>query len=369
MLFGDRTKYLTLVLSLAFATLLMNQQGAIFLGLLTQATGILQNVHQADLWVVDPGTQWVAEYRALSDRKLDRVRSVDGVEWAEPVFSAYAVCELPDNTFKRCQIIGIPRSTLVGRPPEMVEGNIEDLRAPDAIIIEQNSRAKLGDVKIGDALKINDRRAVIVGFCKAKQGFESNAILYSTFDNATAFSPAGREKISYILVRVRQDASRDVVQSRVNALGDVEALTQQQFRERSIAFIVVATGIGVNFGITIALGFVVGLLLSASVFYQFTIENLKHFAVLKAMGARAVTLVWIVVLQAVTVGVIGYGIGVGLAGCFTIVMSKAQSELSAYFPWQLMVGSFGATLLTIMLGSIMSLRRVLTLQPGVVFGG
>ena len=33
MLFGDRTKYLTLVLGLAFATLLMNQQGAIFLGL------------------------------------------------------------------------------------------------------------------------------------------------------------------------------------------------------------------------------------------------------------------------------------------------------------------------------------------------
>ena len=94
MLFGDRTKYITLVLSLAFATLLINQQGAIFLGLLNQATGILQNIHQPDLWVTDPSTQWVAEYRALPDRKLDRVRSVAGVRWAEPLFNNWAICEL-----------------------------------------------------------------------------------------------------------------------------------------------------------------------------------------------------------------------------------------------------------------------------------
>lgn len=367
MLFGDRTKYLTLVLSLAFATLLINQQGAIFLGLLNQATGILQNVHQGDLWVTDPQTQWVAEYRALPDRKLDRVRSVAGVEWAEPLFNNWAVCELKNNSFKRCQIIGVARSTMVGRPPEMIEGRIEDLRAPDAILVEQNSREKLGGVSIGDALKINDRRAVVVGICKARQGFESNAIIYTTFDNAIRFTPTGREKISYVIVKVRAGEDVARVQRDINALGDVIALRHDEFRSRSITFIIAYTGIGVNFGITIALGFVVGLLLSASVFYQFTVENIKHFAVLKAMGARAGTLVWLVFVQAVTVGVVGYGIGVGLAGTFTLIAGKVQSELAAYYPWQLMIGSFGATLLTILLGSLLSIRRVVSVQPGVVF--
>lgn len=367
MLFGDRTKYITLVLSLAFATLLINQQGAIFLGLLNQATGILQNIHQPDLWVTDPSTQWVAEYRALPDRKLDRVRSVAGVRWAEPLFNNWAICELKDNTFKRCQIIGIPRSTLVGRPPEMIEGRIEDLRLPDAIIVEQTSRAKLGGVNLGDVLKINDRRAVIVGFCKARLGFESNAIIYSTFENAVGFTPTGRERISYVLVKVRDDADIATVQTEINALGDVIALRHDEFRARSKSFVIVATGIGVNFGITIALGFVVGLLLSASVFYQFTVENIRHFAVLKAMGARSSTLIALVCTQALCVGVVGYGIGVGLAGAFTIAASKIQSELAAHYPWQLMIGSFGATLLTILLGSLLSIRRVLTVQPGVVF--
>lgn len=367
MLFGDRSKYAILVAGLAFAALLMCQQGAIFMGLLTQATGPLQNVRQPDLWVADPGVQWVAEYRALSDEKLSRVRGVSGVEWAEPFFNAYAVVELPNNQFKRVQILGVPRSTLVGRPEKMVEGWVEDLRRPDAIVVEENSAKLMGGVGVGDVLKINDQRAVVVGICKAKRGFESNGIVYTTFDNAVQFTPTGRERISYILVKAKPGVVVADVQARIAALGDVAAFTPQEFRERTISFIIVATGIGVNFGITIALGFVVGLLLSAAIFYQFTLENLRFFAVLKALGASTPRLVGMVLLQALIVGVIGFGIGAGVAGAFTMISKNLESDLSSYFPWQLLVGSFFATLLTIGLGSLLSLRRVITVEPGMVF--
>jgi putative ABC transport system permease protein len=367
MLFGDRSKYATLVAGLAFAALLMCQQGAIFLGLLTQATGPLQNVRQPDLWVTDPGIQWVAEYRALSDQKLARVRSVPGVEWAEPFLNAYAVTELPDNSFKRVQILGIPRTTLVGRPEAMVEGRVEDLWIPDAIIVEQNSARLMGGIRVGDVLKINDRRAVVVGICRARRGFESNGIVYTTFDNAIRYSPAGRNKISYVLVKVKEGVAIADVQARIAALGDVTALTPAEFRQRSNRFVIVATGIGINFGITIALGFVVGLLLSAAIFYQFTLENIRAFAVLKAMGTSTARLVGMVLSQAMVVGVIGFGIGAGAAGVFTILSRKADSDLSTYFPWPLLVGSFFATLLTIGVGSLLSIRRVIRVSPGSVF--
>lgn len=369
MLFGDRTKYLTLVLSLAFATMLINQQGAIFLGLLDQATGVLQNVHQADLWVTDPGTRWVAEYRPLADRKLARVRSVPGVEWAEPFYNAWAVVELPDGAFRRVQIIGVPRGTMVGRPPEITLGNIEDLRIPDAVMVEEVSRGLLGNPDLGDVLKMNDKRAVVVGVCKAKRGFESNAVVYTTFENALRFSPGERKRISYVLVKVRPGEDLARVQRDINALGDVVALTHAQFRARSIGFIVVETGIGINFGITIVLGFIVGLLLSGSVLYQFTAENLKFFAVLKAMGAGAPALVGMVLAQSLTVGVIGYGIGVGAAGAFAIASSVSQSELAAVLPWELVAGSLFATLITIILASLVSIRRVLRVQPAMIFAG
>ncbi len=367
MLFGDRTKYITLVLGLAFAALLMNQQGAIFLGLLRQATGPLQNVTQNDLWVADPDTPWIAEFRALPDQKLARVRSVPGVAWAEPFFNGIAVCELDSGTFKRVQIVGISRSTLAGGPPEMIEGRIEDLWIPDAIVVERKSLERLGGAKVGDVLKINDRRAVIVGVCKARLGFEGNAIIYTTFDNATRFTPVGRERISYILVKVKDGFDKLAVRDAISALGDVQAFTTQEFTDRSKRFIVVATGIGINFAVTILLGLVVGLLLSASIFYQFTVENLRHFAVLKAMGTRTPTLLGMILLQALVVGVIGFGIGVGAAGLFAILSTKAESELQVQFPWQLLVGSFVATLATIMLASLISVRRVITVSPGQVF--
>jgi putative ABC transport system permease protein len=191
--------------------------------------------------------------------------------------------------------------------------------------------------------------------------------MYTTFDNAVRYSPVGREAISYVLVKVKPGFEVSRVQSAIDGLGDVQALTRDQFRGRSLRFVLVETGIGFNFGITIALGFFVGLALSAAIFYQFTLENLKHFAVLKAMGARAWILILMVLTQALVVGLVGYGIGVGIAGLFTIMTRRAESQLETIMPWQLMVISFGATVLTIMLGSLLSIRRVLSVSPGRVF--
>jgi putative ABC transport system permease protein len=368
MLFGDRAKYLTLVLGLAFATLLINQQASFFLGLLVRATGPLQNVGQPDLWVLDPYTKWSAEYRPLEDRALDRVRSVPGVRWAEPFFNSFGNIEMADGSFQRCQLIGLPRSSLIGRPPEMVEGSLDDLRSPEAVIIEESARAKLNNPKIGDTLKLNDRRAVIVGFCRAKKGFESNAVLYTTFDNAVQYTPTGRERISYVLVKAQDPSRVAEIREAINAMGGLKALTSEEFVQRTILWVLAETGIGINFGITIVLGFVVGVALSGAIFYQFTNENLKYFAVLKALGARSRTLVSMVLLQAMVAAVIGYGIGIGVTAIFSLsIATNPSSELNPVVPWQLLAGSGGAMLLCVLLASAFSLRRVITVSPARVF--
>ncbi len=369
MLFGDRTKYAILVLGIAFATLLINQQGAIFLGLLIRATGPLQNVHQPDLWVSDPGVRFIAEYRPLADQKLNRVRSVAGVKWAEPLINNWAVVELPGGGFEKVNIIGLPRTSMVGQPPEIVAGRIDDLRAPGAVMIEESSLPRLGNVKIGDTLRLNDRRAIVVGFCRAKKGFESNLLMYATIDNVLTFTPAQRRNISYIVVKCQSEAEIRTVQASINALGDMRAFTRDEFALRTIDFILKETGIGVNFGITIVLGFIVGVLLSAAVFYQFTTENLRQFAVLKALGVRGRTLTGMVLLQALVVGLIGFGVGAGAAALFTIITRKATTELDAMLPWQLLAGSMAAMLVCMLLSSLLSLRRVLSVAPGLVFAG
>lgn len=369
MLVGDRGKYLSLVFGLAFAVLLITQQGSIFLGLMLRATGFLQNIAQPDLWIADPHTRYIGEVRPLGDDDLDRVRSVPGVAWAAPFFATRAQVDLPDGGFKTAQLLGIDRSTLIGQPPAMVEGRLEDLRAADAVIVEESARKKLSGIKIGDELKLNDQRAVIVGFFRSKLGFESNVIVYTTYENAIRFTPVGRRRMSFIMAKTKEGYTPPEVAAAINRLpgGSVGAFTTDEFRGRTIRFILKETGIGINFGITVLLGFIVGLVISAATFYQFTLENLRHFAVLKAMGAHTRTLIGMILLQSLVVGLIGYGIGVGLAGAFSLLGRKPGAELAVYFPWPLMVASLVAMLLTVSAGSVLSLRRVIQLEPAIVF--
>ncbi|MBL8758256.1 MAG: ABC transporter permease [Phycisphaerae bacterium] len=367
MLLGDRAKYLSLVCGLAFAVLLISQQGAIFLGLLTRSTGPLQNVNQPDLWVGDPWVRWISETRNLSDADLNRVRSVPGVEWAEPFFNARATCDMPSGNIRFVNIVGVDRSTMIGRPPEVTQGRLEDLRIPDAVLVEESGRPKLENVAVGDVLKLNDKRAVVVGFCRAKPGFDSPALVYTTFENAVRFVPLGRNAISYILVRVKPGHDHATVKAAISALPDLRAFSTEEMRSRSIDFILKETGIGINFGITVLLGVVIGLAVSAAIFYQFTTENIRHYAVLKAMGASTRVLTGMVFLQAAWAGVIGFGIGVGVTSAFSLLSRRPGTELAVIFPWWIMLGAFVGMIACVSLGALMSLHRVLRLEPAMVF--
>ncbi|MEX0745492.1 MAG: ABC transporter permease [Phycisphaeraceae bacterium] len=367
MLTGNTSKYLALVLGLSFAVLLITQQGSIFLGLMLRATGFLQNISQPDLWVVDPNTRYIGDVRLLNRDELQRVRAIEGVEWAEPFFSARATVDLPGGGFRSAQIQGIGRSTLVGQPPAITAGRIEDLRIPGAVIVEENSREILGGLSIGDTLKLNDRYAIVVGYARARLGFESNAVLYTTYEQAVDFVPTGRTTLPFMLVKVKAGHDIADVTARVNRMEGLGAFTTDEMRWRTIWFILTETGIGINFAITVTLGFIVGMVVSAAIFYQFTLENLRQFAVLKAMGATRMMLVSMVLLQAMLVGLIGYGIGVGAAGVFSWIGRAPGAELSTHFPWQLMVAALLATLLCVSVGSLLSIGRVLNVEPAIVF--
>ncbi len=127
------------------------------------------------------------------------------------------------------------------------------------------------------------------------------------------------------------------------------------------------TGIPINFGITAMLGFLVGTAIAGQTFYNFTIENLKQFGALKAMGMTNSRIVGMILLQATVVGLLGYGIGVGLAAYFGY--SSEGGELAFYTPWQLLPITGGAVVLICILASLLSVRRVIVLEPAVVFRG
>ena len=174
MLIGDRAKYLGLIFGITFATLLMSQQVSIFIGLLSRTSNQIRSVTEAEFWVMHPLVKYFDEVVAMPDRDLNRVRGVEGVKWAVPFFKGLAQARPDAGKLQQVVLLGVDDATLIGRPKRMVLGQWEDIRKPDAVVIDRDGYAFIwpGEpLKLGRVLEINDRRMVIVGICETLPPF------------------------------------------------------------------------------------------------------------------------------------------------------------------------------------------------------
>jgi putative ABC transport system permease protein len=214
---------------------------------------------------------------------------------------------------------------------------------------------------------MNDRRAIIVGICEATRTFQSNPVVYTTYSRAKQYIPRERKVLSYVLAKAEQRRSPVEVAARIRSETGLGAKTSEQFMWMTIKYFLLYTGIPINFLTTVLLGFIVGTAIAGQTFYNFTIENIKQFGALKAMGATNSSIISMVFLQAFVVGVLGYGLGVGLGTLFG--WSNRNSELAFFTPWPLLPATAVAIIMICFLASLISVQRVVRLEPAIVFRG
>ncbi len=377
MLTGDKSKYLGIVFGVSFAALLMAQQSSIFCGLMRNTTSQIRDIQGADLWVMDRNVQFVDDTKPMSENVLYRVRGVEGVRWAVRLYKGLARARLEDGNFQQVILIGVDDATLTGAPAieqgRLLFGKLEDLRAPDCVIMDEFGwRYLYGSEPFtpGKTIEMNDKRARIVGLAKCNPTFQTFPILYCTYTQAVRYVPQERKTLTFVLAKADDGVSAEKLCERIAKQNpDLQALTDEQFFWTTIGYYLKRTGIPINFGITVALGFFVGCAIAGQTFYLFTVENLKQFGSLKAMGVSNFRLTRMVLLQATVVGTIGYGIGIGGAALFGYVFERVVTNAppAFYFPWQILAITAGAVFVIVFLAALVSLRRVLFLEAGVVF--
>ncbi len=368
MLTGDRGKYFGIIFGISFASLLIAQQMAIFCGLMLRTTSQIQDIQGADIWVMDPNIQFVDDIKPLSENDLYRVMGVPGVQWAAKLYKGLARARLSDGNFQQIILIGLDERGLVGAPREMVYGSLDSLAEPDAIIMDESGYRYLwpNEPFQRRSFEMNDRRAMLVGVCKALPTFQTFPIVYTQFGQAVRFVPSERKVLSFVLAQGQPDIPADEVCRRIEEQTGLRAMTRQQFSWKTMVYYLQRTGIPLNFGITVLLGFIVGTAIAGQTFYSFTHENLKQFGALKAMGLSNLRIVGMILLQALIVGAIGYGLGVGAAALFG-ELTRHNTRLAFYMPWQVLVLTAAAVMLIIVLSSLLSIRKVIVLEPAIVF--
>lgn len=377
MLMGDRGKYLGLIMGLTFAALLITQQSSIFTGLMTRTYSFIDDLSQPDIWVMDPKVQFIDDVKPLQDTQLFRVRGVQGVEWAVPLYKGLLKARLEDGNFQIVNLLGLDDATLIGGPPLMIEGSLEDLRRQDAIIVNDvgaNTRlakkpkgpgGKPEPLKVGEVVEINDKRAVVVGICQVKRTFQSQPVIYTTYTRATTFAPRERKLLSFVLVKAAEGTDLKVLTERIRRTTGLAAYTAKEFKDLTFNYYMKSTGIPINFGIAVMLGFLVGTAIAGQTFYNFTLENLRYFGTLKAMGTGNGVLLRMILLQALVVGGIGFGLGVGGAALFGYLMRG--TELSFRLIPEILLLCGAAILIIIIFSAVISIRKVMKLEPAIVF--
>ncbi|MBX7539693.1 ABC transporter permease [Qipengyuania sphaerica] len=369
MLTGDPQKFFGLVFGIAFSTLLITQQLTIFVNLLNLGAAGVYNNGNGEVFVMDPASVTTDVTYPMPSTALDAVRSVEGVDWAVPQLRSAAAVRTAQGDLEQVVIVGVDDATLTGMPKRLVEGDKSDLRTPDTVMVDDVGATRMfpGLDPMGQVLELNDQRVVIGGITDTVPGFASTAVFYTTYSRALRYIPGTRNRMSLVIAQPVAGITPSQLVDKIEAETGLKGRTREEFTRDGIDFIIANTGIPFNFGITVALGFVVGVAIVGLTFSLFIRDNIKQFGALKAIGVTNRQIRKMVAAQAGLVGFIGYGFGV-LATVGTMWAFSSNPFFKGFFvPWQVPLISLAAVIVILALTALLALRTVFNTEPAAVF--
>jgi len=370
MLTGDAQKFYGLLFGIAFSTLLITQQLTMFVSIMERGASGVYNEPTADVWVMDEVSRTTDVNFPMPATALQSVRGVAGVKWAVPHLRANASVRTREGDLEGVTIIGVDDATLIGLPARMLEGNADILSQPDTVLIDDVGVGNLfedGRSPIGQRLELNDQRAVVRGVTDALPGFTSQVTLYTKYSQALRYVPGTRNRMSFVLAKASDGVTPQELADRIEADTGLRARTRAEFARDGVIFIIENTGIPINFGITVVLGFIVGVAIVGLTFSLFIRDNIKQFGALKAIGVSNSNIRGMVATQAGMVGLIGYAMG--LLGTIAFIWGTSGDAFfkGFYIPWEVPLVSLLAMVVIITLTGWLALRGVMKTEPAAVF--
>jgi len=389
MLMGDRAKYLGLLFGITFTSFLVTFAASYFCGFMTRGFAVIADNPQADVWVMDPAAASVEQTTNMAAYALDRVRSVEGVASAVPLALGTAEARFPNGRVQALEVIGVDDVTLSGVPGLEDGASPSVLRAPDAAIVDAGgTEGKLETplleadqwprephldvptrpLAAGDELLVNDHRVKIAGRSKALPRWPSRPLLYTTFSNAARILLPERRRLTFVLATATPRVTPRELAARIHARTGLRARASDDFEADTVRWFLINSEDVEETIRMLAFAVLVGLGITGVILYMFTHDNLKQYAVLKAMGATSKLLLAMVFVQTGLCALLGTGFGLGL--CVAIGELLAQT---AEFPFRMMwftplLGG-GMVVLVSVIAAAISARPVLKLEPAIVLAG
>lgn len=370
MLLQERGRLIITLVGIVFSTVLTLIEVAIYLGMMGNATGVVQHT-DADIWVVSQNVPNFDFSQPFPAYRINRIRALDEVLWAEKIHVWFAFLKLADGRREQAQVIGFNPDTGIGGPWSMVTGSPADVKGGHYIIMDQSSQQRLGKLELGSMWELNLFREPsfkLVALSRGALSFTTIPVIFTSY-NEIEQSLMGTDfegQTSFIVVKLKDPSKLEkVVQSLRNALPENDVYTKQAFIDRTVNYWTIQTGMGMAFFLTAILAVLIGGAIVGQTIYASTMEHLRDFGTLKAMGAQNGDINLVILTQAAVSAALGFAIGVAVT--FAARGGIESAGVSMQLPLLLFVVVFAIMMLTCLAAAYISVRKVRMLDPVMVF--
>ena len=369
-LFQERGRLIITLVGIVFSTVLTLMEVAIYLGMMGNATALVRHT-DADIWIMSKNVPNFDFSQPFPANRIDRVRALDQVLWAEKIHVWFAFLKLHDGRREQAQVIGFNPDTGIGGPWSMAAGTPALVKGGHYIIMDITARQRLGELEIGSLWELNlikEQSFKLVGLSEGVVSFTTIPVIFTSYNQvdrslaATDFA----DQTSFIVVKLRDPATVDaVVRTLRLQLPDNDVYARDAFIDRAVRYWTIQTGMGMAFFLTAILAVLIGGAIVGQTIYAGTMQHLRDYGTLKAMGARNRDINVIILSQAATSAIIGYAIGIVITGLMSGVVTGAGVPMQT--PFTLFAVLFVIILLTCLGAAYVSVHKVKMLDPVVVF--
>jgi putative ABC transport system permease protein len=367
-LLHDKLRFLITVSGVAFAVTLVFVQVGLFRGLLDNASITIEHL-DADLWVTSHNTPNVDFAHTFPESYVDRVRSVPGVAAADNLIVWFMTVALPSGAQEGTLVYALEDFGRWKLPWNVVEGDLADLRRGRYLFLDDSATKRFGPFRTGEYREVLDTRMKIIGRTRDVLSFSTTPVAFIDYRRAQALSPAQlRGRTTYILIKLSPGADREAVRREIRRrLPYNDVHTRAEWAAQSRRYWVESTGLGLNLAMTVLLGCLVGVVVVAQTLYTSTMEHLKEFGTVKAIGGSNRDIYRILGKQATIAAVLGFLLGAVPAYLLRPVVARV--DLKLIITPGLALAVFAGTVTLCLAAAIISFRKVAGIDPALVFRG
>lgn len=365
-LLHDRVRLAVTLIGILFSIVLVAVQLGLYLGSSRMITANIARSN-ADLIITTYGAKSFEDGGLLlGDRERHQALATPGVESVVPIVVAFAEWRKPEGGSSRVVLIGADADDQGLVPWSLTKGTIEDIKAPDAIAVDQTYLGELGIHGIGDTAQVANGRVKIRALTEGIRSFTQSPYAYTTLNRARQLLGADDDRSTFLLVKLAPGANiQEVQKDLAHRLDSADVLTKDEFESRSLKQWLFRTGAGLALIGGAILGSLVGTVIVAQTLYSSTKDHIHEFATLRALGSSRGYIYKVILAQAALSAVMGYVLGMVIA--LLILYLSRNSSLPLVMTPGLAFWLFALTLFMCAISALSAIVKVTKIDPATVF--